>query len=387
MSANENRTSLAGPLDGVRVIELAGQGPGPYACMLLAGLGADVIRVDRLSAARPTHPETDIHARGRRSIALDLKQPRAVEIVLDLIEGADVLIEGYRPGVTERLGLGPAECLRRNPRLVYGRMTGWGQDGPLAQAAGHDINYLALTGALHAVGEQDGSPVPPLNLVADYGGGGAMLALGVLAALLDASSSGQGQVVDAAMVDGVATMMAPFYALAARGAWVDERGSNILDGAAPFYGVYRTSDDRFVAVGAIEPQFYARLLAGLGLDPAELPPQLDRAGWPAVKARVAEIFATRSRDEWTAVFDGEDACVTPVLSLREAVATPLARARGMFPLVDGVPSAAPAPRFSRCAPAAPGRVEASGASTDAVLRSLGLEESDVAKLRETGVAG
>jgi alpha-methylacyl-CoA racemase len=266
-------------------------------------------------------------------------------------------------------------------------MTGWGQDGPLATTAGHDINYLALTGALHAVGTRGGPPVPPLNLVADYGGGGAMLALGVLAALLAAASSGRGQVVDAAMVDGVAAMMAPFYALAARGSWRDERGSNILDGAAPFYGVYRTRDDRYVAVGAIEPQFYARLLAGLGIDPASVPAQLDRAGWPPVRARLAEVFATRTRDEWAAAFEGVEACVTPVLGLEEAVSSPLASERHMFPLVDGVPSAAPAPRFSGTPTRGPGRVERGGASTTTVLHALGLDHAAVAALREQGVTG
>jgi alpha-methylacyl-CoA racemase len=379
---------MVGPLDGVRVLELAGQGPGPYACMLLTDLGAEVIRVDRPRDGRPgADPAVDIHARGRRSVALDLKKPQAVEIVLDLVERADVLVEGYRPGVTERLGLGPQDCFARNPRLIYGRMTGWGQDGPLANAAGHDINYLAVSGALHAFGEKGRAPVPPLNLVADYGGGGALLALGMVAALLAGRSTGVGQVVDAAMVDGVAAMMAPFYALAAQGAWRDDRGSNILDGAAPFYAAYRTRDDRYVAVGAIEPQFYARLLAGLDLDPDELPPQLDPAGWPAVRARIADVFRTRTRDEWTAHFAGAEACVSPVLSLGEAVESPLARARGMFPDVDGVPSAAPAPRFSRTTVGAPARVETVGESTTAILRSLGLDDADVAKLREVGVAG
>jgi alpha-methylacyl-CoA racemase len=378
----------SGPLRGVRVVELAGQGPGPFACMLLADLGAEVVRIERVGRAPgPAQRRLDVHARGRRSIAVDLKDPRGVELVLDLVGGADVVVEGYRPGVVERLGLGPDLCLARNPRLVYGRMTGWGQDGPLAARAGHDINYLALTGALHAIGPADGAPAVPLNLVADYGGGGAFLALGVTAAVLEARTSGHGQVVDAAMIDGVAAMAAPFYAMVATGAWHDRRGANILDSGAHFYGVYRTADERWVAVGAIEPAFYEALLALLGLDPSDLPAQFDRRAWAEVRARLADIFATRDRDAWVAHFADHDACLTPVLSLGEAPLHPHARARAMFEDVDGVPQPRPAPRFSRTALAGARPVEPVGASTDELLRRLGRSDDEIATLRTAGVVG
>ena len=343
-----------GPLNGIRVVEIAGIGPGTHAATLLADLGADVIRVERPGG--PTSPgtrETDLLTRGRPSVALDLKHPAAVETVLALVADADVLIEGLRPGATERLGLGPDDCLARNPRLVYGRMTGWGQDGPMAARAGHDINYISLTGALHAIGRPGERPVPPLNLVGDFGGGSMLLVVGVLGALWEAQRSGRGQVVDAAMVDGASMLMQIVWGLLGQGIWNDERGTNLLDGHAPFYDTYSCADGRHVAVGALEPQFYAALLAGLGLDPAELPAQYSPEGWPVLRARFTELFAGRTRDEWAAVFEGTDACVTPVLALDEVAAHPHIAARGTIIAPDGLPQAAPAPRFSRTPAAAP----------------------------------
>ena len=339
---------MGGVLAGFRVIEIAAIGPVPWCCMLLADMGAEIIRIDRVkagdasAAALPAEPMQ----RGRRSIALDLKRAEDVERLLALIADADALVEGMRPGVMERLGLAPAVCLARNPRLVYGRMTGWGQSGPLATRAGHDINYIALTGALHAIGRAGEAPVPPLNLVGDYGGGGAFLAIGVLAALLHAGRSGGGQVVDAAMIDGAATLMALPYERHASGDWHDERGANQLDGGAPWYGVYATADGRHVAVGAIEPQFYAELLRGLGLDPAALPERADRANWPALRVMFAQRFGTRTRDAWAAVFESMDACVSPVLSLAEAPKHPHNLAREVFVETRGGQLPAPAPRFS-----------------------------------------
>ena len=304
---------MSGPLAGVRVVELAGLGPAPFAGMMLGDMGADVVRVDRVDA-RPDHGERrfDVMARGRRSIAVDLKQPAGVDVVLELVKGADALIEGFRPGVLERMGLGPGVLLERNPRLVVGRMTGWGQDGPLGNAAGHDLNYIALSGALHAIGSPGGPPVPPLNLVGDFGGGGMLLAYGVVCALLEARTSGQGQVIDAAMVDGAAALMNLIYGMHAGGTWQDRRGVNLVDGGAPFYGTYACRDGRHVAIGPIEPQFHAELLDRLGLsdDPA-FARQYDRAQWPAMRARLEERFASRTRDEWCEVFEGSDACLAP----------------------------------------------------------------------------
>jgi alpha-methylacyl-CoA racemase len=340
----------------LRVVELAGIGPGPHAAMVLADLGADVVRVDRPSGAlRLGDPELpDPTLRGRRRVIADLKEPVGREAVLRLVDHADVLIEGYRPGVAERLGVGPAECHARNPRLVYGRMTGWGQDGPMAQQAGHDINYISITGALHAIGRTGDRPVPPLNLVGDFGGGSMLLLVGVLAALLEARSSGRGQVVDAAMVDGTSLLMQMTWAFHGRGHWADAREANLLDGGTPYYDTYTCADGRHVAVGPLEPRFYAQLVEGLGLDPATLPAQDDVAGWPALRARFTEAFATRSRDEWAAVFDGTEACVTPVLGLGEVAEHPHIKARGTVVDPDGVPQAAPAPRFSRTPATLPG---------------------------------
>jgi alpha-methylacyl-CoA racemase len=359
---------MPGPLAGLRVIELTGIGPGPHAAMLLADLGADVVRVERPPGGLQLAPrDSDQMLRGRRSVALDLKDPADRETVLRLVERADVLIEGLRAGVTERLGVGPADCLSRNPRLVYARMTGWGQHGPLAHRAGHDINYLALTGVLHAIGHADGRPVPPLNLVGDFGGGSMFLAVGVLAALWERERSGTGQVVDAAMLDGVSVLAQMFWSLRACGLWSDQRGRNLLDSGAPFYDTYACADGRYVAVGALEPRFYAALLEGLGLAGRTLPAQLDQSGWPQLRERFTEVFASRSRDEWVAVFEGTDACVTPVLSFTEVPTHPHTAARGTIIELNGVPQGAPAPRFSRSVPDPPTPPPQPGADTAAVL--------------------
>jgi alpha-methylacyl-CoA racemase len=359
---------VSGPLVGLRVVELAGIGPGPHAAMLLADLGADVVRVERPDGGLQLAPGAqDQMLRGRRSVLLDLKDPAHRETLLRLVERADVLIEGLRPGITERLGVGPADCQARNPRLVYARMTGWGQDGPLARRAGHDINYIALSGVLHAIGPAGGKPVPPLNLVGDFGGGSMFLVMGVLAALWERERSGAGQVVDAAMVDGVSALAQMFWSLRACGLWSETRGTNLLDSGAPYYDTYRCADGRYVAVGALEPQFYATLLEGLGLSGIELPNQLDPAGWPTLRQRFTTAFAARTRDEWVAVFDGTDACVAPVLSFAEVAAHPHIAARGTIITLDGVTQAAPAPRFSRTAPDLPTPPPPPGADTAAVL--------------------
>jgi alpha-methylacyl-CoA racemase len=374
-----------GPLAGVRVVELTGIGPGPFCAMLLADLGAEVLRVDRPAAARTGWPT--VLARGRRSVAVDLKHPDGAGVVLDLAAAADALVEGFRPGVAERLGIGPDACLARNPRLVYGRVTGWGQEGPWRQAAGHDIDYIALAGALHPVGPAGGPPVPPLNLVGDFGGGGMLLAFGVVAALLETGRSGAGQVVDAAMVDGAALLTTQFHELLAAGLWRERRGSNLLDGGAPFYGAYETADGRHLAVGALEPQFWAELLRRLGLDAGDLPDQLDRDGWPRLRQRLAALFRTRTLDEWCELLAGTDACVAPVLGLGEAPAHPHNRARGTFVDVGGVVQPAPAPRFSRtpCDPPTP--TARPGEHTDRALTDWGVPAEKVARLRAAGAIG
>lgn len=376
-----------GPLTGLRIIEIAGIGPAPFAAMVLADLGADVVRVDRADAvgAAPGDARYDILGRGRRSVAVDLKAAGGADIVLRLVGEADALIEGFRPGVAERLGIGPAACLARNPRLVFGRMTGWGQHGPWAERAGHDITYAAVAGALAHIGRADQLPTPPLNLVADFGGGGMLLALGLVAALLHAQRTGQGQVVDAAMVDGTALLMAPFHGASAMGFWSDERGTNLLDSGAPFYDVYRCADGAEIAVGAIEPQFFAALLDVLELDPASLPDQQDRAAWPALRAELAERFAARSRAEWVERAAGRDACVAPVLPMREAWHHEHLRARGTFVDVDGVPQPAPAPRFSVTAAQLDRPPAVAGEHTDEVLREVGVSEDELAALRAGGV--
>jgi alpha-methylacyl-CoA racemase len=377
-----------GPLSGVRVLEIASLAPAPFGCMVLADLGAEVLRVDRAERCGPQLPAPrDPLARGRRSIGLNLKDPAAIELLLKLLDDADVLVEGFRPGVAERLGFGPQVCAQRNPRLIYARMTGWGQDGPLAPTAGHDIDYIAVSGALGTIGRAGERPVPPVNLIGDFGGGGMLLALGILAALVERAGSGRGQVVDAAMVDGSALLTSFIYGLRAAGSWRDERGSNLLDGGAPFYDTYATSDGQYLAVGALEPQFYAALLRGLGLADADLPAQLDRSGWPVLRQRFADAFASRTRAEWEEVFAGTDACVAPVLTMTEAAGHPHAVVRQAFVDVGGLTQPAPAPRFSRSAARMPAPPPQPGADTDAVLAGLGLRPDEVTGLRARGVVG
>ncbi|WP_436770762.1 CaiB/BaiF CoA transferase family protein [Yinghuangia sp. YIM S09857] len=369
-------------LSGIKVVELAGIGPGPFAGMMLADAGAEIIRVDRIGTGAMPHL---VVGRGRLGgIEVDLKHPEGTETVLRLIEAADVLIEGFRPGVTERLGLGPDACLARNPRLVYARMTGWGQDGPLAPRAGHDINYISVSGVLHAFARSGERPVPPLNLVGDYGGGAMFCAFGILAGIIEAQRSGRGQVVDAAMTDGSAVLGAFIHGMRGIGGWADEPGSNLLDTGAPFYDVYVTADDKFLAVGCIEPQFYAQFLTGLGLDGEDLPGQMDRSAWPALKARFTDVLRGRTRDEWTAVFQDTDACVTPVLNWDEAAAHPHNKARGTYVEADGGVQPEAAPRFSRTPSQAAG---APGTLTPEVLAGWGLDPAQVAKLRDAGVLG
>jgi alpha-methylacyl-CoA racemase len=364
---------LTGPLAGLRVVELAGIGPTPFAAMLLADLGAEVIRVERPGATGPlgTDPTGDLLNRSRRSIAVDLKSSAGRELVLRLVSRSDVLLEGFRPGVAERLGLGPADCSAVNEKLVYGRMTGWGQSGPLASAAGHDIDYIAVTGALWATGRPPDRPVPPLNLVGDFGGGALFLVVGVLAALLECARSGQGQTVDAAMVDGTAVLTTMFWSLRNLGMWGSGRGSNLLDGGAPFYDVYECADGRFLAVGALEPQFYADLVSRTDFDDGGLA-QYDVSAWPELRKRFTALFASRPRDEWVGLLEGTDACAAPVLSWDEAPSHPQLAARSTFVDVDGVTQPAPAPRFSRSVPDVPRPPRAPGADTDDVLRELGL---------------
>ncbi len=375
-----------GPLSGVRVIEIASLAPAPFGCMILADLGADVLRVDRAERCGPrAQAPLDPLSRGRCSIGLNLKDPAAIDLLLRLTVEADVLVEGFRPGVAERLGFGPQACAERNPRLIFGRMTGWGQDGPLALTAGHDIDYIAISGALGMVGRAGQPPVPPVNLLGDFGGGGMLLALGILAALVERASSGLGQVVDAAMVDGSALLTSFVYGLRAAGSWHDARGVNLLDSGAPFYDTYATADGEYMAVGALEPQFYAALLAGLGLTDAGLPGQHDRDGWPELRRRFAATFAARSRADWEQVFAGTDACVSPVLSLAEAPVHPHARSREAFVEVNGVTQPAPAPRFGRTAASQPAAPPRPGADTDDVLTGLGLSAAEVSGLRARGV--
>jgi alpha-methylacyl-CoA racemase len=375
---------VPGPLAGVKVIELAGIGPSPYACMLLADAGADVLRLERASPAPTDEPSWDLLTRSRPSVGIDLKHPAAVELVLDLVVDADVLVEGMRPGVTERLGLGPGDCHARNPRLVYGRMTGWGQEGPLASAVGHDIDYIAISGALWAIGREGDRPVPPLNLVGDFGGGGMLLAFGITAGLVEARASGKGQVVDAAMTDGSASLMTMAHAFLAAGLSTEARGTNLLDTGAPFYEVYEAADGGYLAVGAIEPRFYAALLEGLALDPASLPRQMDRASWPAMKERFAACFALKTRDEWAAHFEGTEACVAPVLTPLEATRHPHNVARETFVEVAGTRQPGPAPRFSRTPGAVASPPEQPGRSTTSALTRWGVASSRVASLLEMG---
>ena len=376
---------MPGPLSGYRIIELAGIGPGPFAAMMLADMGAEVIRVERAAAVRgpaPATPHFDVLLRGRRNIAIDLKHPDGVGTLLELVTSADALIEGFRPGVMERLGIGPDECLRRNPRLVFGRMTGWGQTGPLANASGHDINYISLAGALAHFGRDGQAPVPPLNMVGDFGGGGMFLAFGVVCALLEAKRSGNGQVVDAAMVDGAATLMSMFWAFKSVGLFdEDRRGTNLLDTGAHFYDVYRCADGTYVSVGSIEPQFYAELLRLIGLDgDPEFARQMDKSAWPHLKERLTELFATKTRDEWCSLMEGTDVCFAPVLKMSEAAQHPHNADRGTFVEVAGMCQPAPAPRYSRT----PGEIGVApahaGQHTAEILRDWGFDAARIEAL-------
>jgi alpha-methylacyl-CoA racemase len=379
-----------GPLQGYRVIEMAGIGPAPFCAMMLADMGAEVIRVDRRERADlgvVRAPAYEVMNRGRKTIAVDIKKPEAVEIVKRLVKDADAIIEGFRPGVMERLGLGPDMLAAVNPRLVFGRMTGFGQEGPMAQRAGHDINYIALAGVLHHLGRAGERPVHPLNLVGDFGGGGMYLAFGVVCAMLEAQRSGKGQVVDAAMVDGAASLMAMFHGMWSEGIWREERGTNMLDTGAPWYDVYETKDGKWVSIGSIEKRFYADLIQRLGLAKESLPAQHDRAGWPTLRARFTEIFKSRTRSEWEAVFEGSDACFAPVLSIPEVTQHPHNAVRATFVSRDGVQQPAPAPRFSRTRAELGAPSKPAGADTRAVLALAGYGESEIAKLVKDGVAG
>lgn len=377
---------MAGPLAGLKVVEMVGLGPAPFCAMMLADMGAEVIRIDRKRAADASAADDrfDILARGRRSLAIDLKQPDAAATVLQLVDQTDILIEGFRPGVMERLGLGPDVCMARNPRLVYGRMTGWGQHGPLAQAAGHDINYVALSGALHAIGPAGEAPVVPLNYVGDFGGGAMMLAFGVLCALTEARTSCKGQVVDTAMTDGAALLSAMMYGMKAAGTWSNQRGENLLDGGAHFYGTYACADGKYVAIGSIEPQFYARLIALCGIDDPAFEAQNDMHGWPMLKYRLADVFKTRTRAEWCVLMEGSEVCFAPVLDWDEAPAHPHNRARETFITVDGVVQPAPAPRFSRSTTATPTPPSANGADSVAILRGWGIAADAIDRLKADG---
>jgi alpha-methylacyl-CoA racemase len=376
-----------GVLSGYRVIELAGIGPAPMCAMLLSDMGADVVRIDRVADAGlgvQVQTKYSLLNRGRRSVALDLKRAEATDAVLRMVERADALIEGFRPGVMERLGLGPDVCLARNQKLVYGRMTGWGQEGPLAQAAGHDINYIALAGALYSIGRRAEAPVPPLNLVGDFGGGALYLALGVVAGILEAQKSGKGQVVDVAMVDGVASLMTAIYGMHGAGIWTNERGTNVLDTGAHYYDVYETRDGKHISVGSIEAKFYEELLQRSGLKNEELPRQNDRPSWPQMKERLKALFLTKTRDEWCQVMEGTDICFAPVLNMDEAPRHPHNQLRGTFVVQDGVTQPAPAPRFSRTPSAIQHPPDAPGEHTEEALRDWGFSAADLKRLRDCG---
>lgn len=373
-----------GPLKGMKVVEIAGLGPGPFCAMLLADMGADVIRVERSAKFGVVNPKFDFLNRGKRSIVVDLKKPEGVETVLKLVEKADIILEGFRPGVMERLGLGPDACLARNPAIAYGRMTGFGQTGPMAKAAGHDINYIAMSGALHMIGRKGEKPVPPVNLVGDFGGGAMFLAFGLLAAVIEARASGKGQVVDATMIDGAALLSTMMYGMKAQGLWQDERGVNLLDTGAHFYETYETRDGKWVSIGSIEPQFYAELVRLAELDTEVFGNQMDIGRWPEMKDRLAEVFKTRTRDEWCAIMENTDVCFAPVLSMDEAARHPHNVERGTFFEQDGNVQPAPAPRFSRTVPAVPAAPPLPGQHTDEVLADWGISADDVAKLKVAG---
>jgi alpha-methylacyl-CoA racemase len=374
-----------GPLSGMRIIELAGIGPGPFCGMMLSDMGAEVVRVNRAGAQTGIAMGKDVLARGRRAIAVDLKRPEGVGIVLRLCEKSDALFEGFRPGVTEKLGLGPEQCMARNPKLVYGRMTGWGQEGPLAMAAGHDINYISLSGALHAVGRKGERPVPPLNLVGDFGGGGMLLAFGLVCGLLEAQRSGKGQVVDAAMVDGSAALMAMFFTFLDMGMWSMERGTNLLDTGAHFYDAYETKDGKWISIGSIEPQFYAELVKWAGLDPERFAAQMDPSRWPEYKEELSRLFKTKTRDEWCAIMEGKDICFAPVLSIAEAPNHPHNKVRSTFVTIDGVVQPAPAPRFNRTVPEISHGTHSPGQDTVSVLADCGFSANEIAALQDKGV--
>jgi alpha-methylacyl-CoA racemase len=384
---NSHGENYLGPLTGIRVVELAGRGPGPFAGMMLADMGAEMVRIDRPGVdVRRQVPDArlELVSRGRRSVLVDLKHPEGAEVVLRLTDQADAIYEGFRPGVAERLGIGPEACLSRNPKLVYGRATGWGQDGPLADAAGHDINYIAVAGALEPIGRAGGPPAIPLNLVGDNAGGGMLLAFGLLCGILEARQSGKGQVVDAAMVDGASLLMTLFHGRRLNGTWRDERGTNYIDSGAPFYEVYETSDRRYISVGAIERKFHRELWTRIGLDPEELPEPATRDDWPRLKAKLAATFRTRTRDEWTAILEGTDACFAPVLGLGEVAQHPHNVARNNFVDVDGVRQPAPAPRFSRTTGRIAGPPPAPGEHSAEVLADWGFNAAEIERLKACG---
>jgi alpha-methylacyl-CoA racemase len=374
-----------GPLNGVKIIEVGGIGPGPFCGMMLSDMGAEIIRVDRRGQQSRVGSQYDILHRGRRSIGVDLKKPEGVELLLKLVEQADALQEGFRPGVMEKLGLGPDVCLKRNPKLVYGRMTGWGQEGPISLAAGHDINYIAVTGALYSIGRPDQNPVPPLNLIGDFGGGGMLLAFGIACALFETQRSGKGQVIDAAMVDGAAALMAMFYGQRAAGLWTDQRGANFLDTGAHYYDTYETADGKWVSVGSIEPQFYALLLKHSGIDDPEFQGQNNREKWPEFKMKIAEIFKTKTRDEWCEIMEGSDVCFGPVLTMGEALEYPQNVARKTFVEIEGVPQPAPAPRFSRTNPEIRGPALMGPEYTEEALSDWGITPNEIKKFKATEV--
>nr|WP_206378215.1 CaiB/BaiF CoA-transferase family protein [Sneathiella limimaris] len=376
-----------GPLAGVKIVEMGGIGPGPMCALLLADMGADIVRIDRMEDAGlgvHTDPKYNLLMRGRRSVAVDSKSAEGRETILKLIEQADGLIEGFRPGVMERLGLGPDDVFARNPKIAYGRMTGWGQDGPMAKAAGHDLNYIALSGALHAIGRKDGPPTPPLNLVGDFGGGALYLAMGLLAAILESKTSGKGQVVDVSMVEGAASLMTTFFGLKAAGRWSDERGTNILDSGAHFYDVYETSDGEYVSIGSIEGKFYKLLLELTGLDQEELPKQMDESQWPMLKEKLAGVFKTKTRAEWCDIMEGTDVCFAPVLSLSEVADHPHNKARGSFVEIDGVLQPGPAPKFSRTQSEIQHPPCSAGQHTDEALSDWGFDAAAISDLKAKG---
>ncbi|MFT5605674.1 MAG: alpha-methylacyl-CoA racemase [Paracoccaceae bacterium] len=372
-----------GPLKGLRIIEIEGLGPAPFCGMMLADMGAEVISVSRQSD--DADRSAQISERGKRSIAINLKSPEGVEALLKLCESADALIEGFRPGVAERLGIGPDDCMTRNPKLAYGRMTGWGQTGPLASAAGHDMNYISLSGAQHAIGRAGERPLPPLNLVGDFGGGGMFLAFGLMCAIHEAGHSGKGQVVDVSMVEGSAALMHMMYSFKAMGAWEDKRGVNMLDSGAHYYDTYETSDGKYVSIGSIEPQFYALLIELAGLDKEKFAAQNDRSQWPALSEKLAAVMKAKTRDEWCAIMEGTDVCFAPILSMTEAPNHPHNKARNSFLEIDGVVQPAPAPKFSRTEPTVTASAKPAGSDTNDVLAGLGYGAEEIQRLREAGV--